>query len=71
MMEKVIAPIMGTIVSVKVKVGDRINKGDVLLILEAMKMENEIYAPKSGVIREVHVSEGKAVKHGDVLIVIE
>lgn len=71
MMEKVIAPIMGTIVSVKAKAGARVKKGDVLLILEAMKMENEIYAPKSGVVKEVHASEGKAVKQGEVLMVIE
>jgi len=71
MVEKVTAPIMGTIVSVKVKAGDRVKQGDVLLILEAMKMENEIYAPKSGVVKEVHTSEGKPVKHGDILMVIE
>ncbi|HDI06797.1 MAG TPA: biotin/lipoyl-binding protein [Candidatus Bathyarchaeota archaeon] len=61
----------GKIVSVKVKEGDSVKRGDVLCVLEAMKMENEISAPRDGVVREVHVSEGSAVSEGEVLFVIE
>lgn len=69
--EKVTAPIAGTILSVKVKVGDKVKLGDVLLVLEAMKMENNIPSPRDGIVKEVHVSESKTVKLGDLLIVIE
>lgn len=69
--EKVTAPIAGTILSVKVKAGDKVKLGDALLVLEAMKMENNIPSPRDGVVKEVHVSEGKTVKFGDLLLVIE
>jgi len=67
----VVAPMTGKIVSVKVKEGDSVKRGDVLCVLEAMKMENEISAPRDGVVREVHVSEGSAVSEGEVLFVVE
>jgi len=66
----VTAPMPGKIVSVKGRVGDQVGYRDVLCILEAMKMENEIMAPHGGVVREVRVSEGQDVKYGDVLAVI-
>lgn len=66
----VTAPMPGTILKVHVSVGDTVAVGDVLLMLEAMKMENEISSPVSGVIREVHVREGQSVNAGDVLVVI-
>lgn len=66
----VTAPMPGTILKVHVSVGDTVAVGDVLLMLEAMKMENEISSPVSGVIREVHVREGQPVNAGDVLVVI-
>jgi biotin carboxyl carrier protein len=69
--EKVTAPIPGTVLSVKKKAGDSVNAGDVVLIIEAMKMENEIVAPRKGVIKEVRVSEGQNVKQRDLLYVIE
>lgn len=56
--------------SVKVKAGQSVNAGDVVLILEAMKMENEIYASVSGTIKEIKVNEGAAVNPGDLLVVI-
>lgn len=71
MKERVLAPILGTIVDVKVKVGDRVKVGEVLLILEAMKLENEILSPRNGVIKKIHVSRGKTVNSGDLLVVIE
>jgi biotin carboxyl carrier protein len=69
--EGVTAPIPGTILSVKVKVGASVKPGDVLLTIEAMKMENDIVAPRKGVVKEIRVSEGQTVKYGDVLAVIE
>lgn len=69
--EMVSAPMPGTILSVNVSAGQSVNKGDVLMILEAMKMENEIMAPKSGKVSAVSVSKGSSVKTGDVLCAIE
>lgn len=62
------APMPGTINDVKVKQGDNVKKGQVLLILEAMKMENEIMAPVDGVIASVNISKGSSVSAGDVLV---
>ena len=58
----------GTILDVKVSAGQSGKKGDVLLILEAMKMENEIMAPRDGVIASVHTSKGASVSSGDLLV---
>lgn len=68
--EKVTAPMPGTIMSVNVKEGDTVKRGDVLCILEAMKMENEIMSPKDGKIVAVSVSQGASVNSGDVLVAI-
>lgn len=68
--EIVKAPMQGSILSIKVSKGNRVSKGDVLLILEAMKMENEILSPVSGVVSDIFVSEGKNVNNQDVLLVI-
>jgi len=65
-----VAPLPGRIVKVAVKPGDRVEKGATLLIIEAMKMENEFRAGASGTIAEVRVEPGQAVNGGDVLIVI-
>lgn len=64
------APMSGTIFKNLVKPGDAVKNGQVVLVLEAMKMENEIFAPCDGTVSEVRVSEGAAVQPGDVLIVI-
>jgi glutaconyl-CoA/methylmalonyl-CoA decarboxylase subunit gamma len=65
-----VAPLPGRIVKVAVKPGDRVEKGATLLVIEAMKMENEFKAGASGTIAEVRVEPGQAVNGGDVLIVI-
>ena len=68
--EEVKAPMQGTILSVKVKEGDSVSKGQVLFILEAMKMENEIMAGADGVVTAVCVADGAAVSNGTVLCTI-
>jgi glutaconyl-CoA decarboxylase len=60
----------GVVNSVKVKEGDEIKMGDVLLVLEAMKMENEIQAPVSGRVKQIPVSAGQSVNAGETLVVI-
>ena len=62
------APMPGNILDVKVKAGDSVKAGDTLLILEAMKMENEISAPQDGTIASVNVRKGDVVNSGDLLI---
>ena len=64
------APMAGTILDVKVSVGQQVNAGDVLFILEAMKLENEVVAEFSGVVKSIAVSKGTAVQNGQVLVVI-
>ena len=64
---KVTSPMPGTIVNVKVSVGQQVKKGDVICVLEAMKMENDIPAPQDGVIASINVQKGASVNAGDVL----
>jgi biotin carboxyl carrier protein len=64
------APMPGTILSIKVKAGDTVKKGQVLCILEAMKMENEIMSGVDGVISSIAVNTGDSVNTGQVLLII-
>ena len=68
--EKINAPMPGNILEVKVATGASVKKGDVLVILEAMKMENEIMAPCDGTVKQVLVNKGATVNSGDPLVVI-
>lgn len=68
--EKIECPMPGTIVKVNVTEGATIKKGDVLVVLEAMKMENEIMSPVDGTVAQVNVAKGAAVNSGDLLVVI-
>ncbi len=68
--ETVASPMPGNILDVKVAAGTAVKKGDVLMILEAMKMENEIMAPCDGTVSSVAVQKGAAVESGAVLCVI-
>ena len=68
--EKVSAPMPGNILSVKVQNGAAVKRGDVLMILEAMKMENEIMAPCDGTVVSVNVNAGSTVETGTLLCVI-
>ncbi len=69
--EKVAAPMPGTILEVKVSNGQAVKEGDVLFILEAMKMENEILAPKAGTVVALSTSKGASVASGDTLCAIQ
>ena len=70
--EAVITPPMpGTVISLEVEIGALVKAGDVLLILESMKIQNEIRAPRDGRIKEIYVAEGKYVRRRESLIAIE
>jgi len=68
---RVRAEMQGTIIEVLVAVGDTVEVGRALCVLEAMKMENEVASDRAGTVTEVHASEGDNVGYGDVLFVIE
>jgi len=65
------APMQGMIVKLKVKEGDEVKKGDVVAVLEAMKMQNDILAPHGGVVQEIFVAEGENVSAGDVIMAVK
>ncbi|MGI5887081.1 MAG: biotin/lipoyl-containing protein [Syntrophomonadaceae bacterium] len=69
--EPVKAPMPGTIMAVQVRPGDAVQKGAVLVILEAMKMENEIHAPADGIVSQIMVDKGASVSTGDILLTLE
>ena len=66
----VVGPLPGTINEIKVKVGDKVNAGDTVVVLEAMKMQNNIDAETSGTIASINVNKGDAVMEGDTLVTI-
>ncbi len=66
----VTAPMPGNILDIKVKVGDTVKADTVVIMLEAMKMENEIYAGAAGKVTAINVTKGSTVNSGDVLVVI-
>ena len=68
---KINSPMPGNILSVKASAGQAVKKGDVLMILEAMKMENEICAPQDGTIASVQAAAGDSVESGDVLVTMD
>ena len=67
----VVSQMTGRITRIDVKTGDTVSEGDVLLAIEAMKMENEITAPVGGTVKEINVNAGARVSEGDTLLVIE
>ncbi len=69
--EKISSPMPGTILDIKVNVGDTVKKGQVLMILEAMKMENEIMAGADGQVTSIGVTKGASVQTGDLLCTIK
>ena len=69
--ENVEFPITGKITSVNVKAGDKVGEGDILCLLESMKMENPILAPVAGTVAKIELSAGQVVEVGDLVAVIE
>ena len=69
--ENVEFPITGKIISVSVKAGDKVGEGDILCLLESMKMENPILAPVAGTVAKIELSDGQVVEAGDLVAVIE
>ena len=67
----VVSPMPGKVLSICVKVGDSVNKGDLLCIVEAMKMENEVHSPATGTVAEIFASEGNSVAVNDPILRIE
>ena len=65
------SPLPGTVVKIAVAEGDEVAEGDVILVIEAMKMETEIKAPKAGIVREISVTQSQVVAAGDTLAMIE
>ena len=65
-----VAPLAGNVFTINVKVGQIINEGDTVLVLEAMKMETDIRAGEAGIVSEIKVETGDAVKVGDVLLTL-
>lgn len=68
---QILAPMAGKVLRIVAKQGTEVTEGQVVMILDAMKMENEVYATKDGVIKEIAVSEEQAVNADDLLVVIE
>ena len=68
---KITAPMPGAIVKIEVSAGDSVKSGQNLVILEAMKMENEIKAPQDGVVASVNTSKGSSVESGELLVTLE
>ena len=69
--ETIEVPITGKILSVNVKEGDQISEGDIICLLESMKMENPILAPVDGTVTKIGVTADQSVKPGDIIAVIE
>ena len=67
----VVAPMQGMILAIKVKAGDKVKVGDVVVMIEAMKMQNEVRSPYGGVVKEIITFQGEVINAGDVLMVIE
>lgn len=66
----ILAPIAGKVLEVKVKVGDQVKKGDTVLIVEAMKLENEVKSGFDGVVKEIKVTKGATVANKDELVIL-
>ena len=67
----VVSPIQGTVLDIKVKVGDKVKKGQTVCIVEAMKLENEVVSPFEGQVAEILVSKGQNVKAKEPIVIIE
>lgn len=68
--EALVSPMQGTILKVNVAVGDKVTKGQVVMIIEAMKLESEIVAPKDGIVKAVKVNKGQVVNSKETLLIL-
>ena len=68
--EDVLAPLPGTVISINVSEGEEVKPGQILLIFEAMKMENELVAPRAGTVAKIHVSKGDSLESGKPVVTI-
>lgn len=71
MAEQVLAPLAGTVISVLVEQGAKVEEDDELVVLEALKMENPVCAPRGGTVKEIRVKKGDRVEEDAVLVVID
>ena len=69
--KKIVAPLQGVLLDIKVKVGDKVKKGDTVAIIEAMKLENEVSAPFDGEVVEIKAQKGSSVSNNDLLMVLK
>ena len=69
--QRVSAPMPGRVIRVLVKPGDAVTAGQGLVVVEAMKMENELVSPKSGTVQDVTVAEGQSIEAGRLLVIVE
>ena len=69
--EKITSPMPGTVLDIKVNAGDSVKRGDTLIVLEAMKMENNIVAPRDAIVASVNVAKGDSVESGSTLVAIK
>ncbi len=67
----IVSSMQGMILAVKVKAGDKVNEGDMLMMIEAMKMQNQVIAPHGGVVKEIFTFQGEIIDAGDILMVVE
>lgn len=68
--ENVLAPLPGTIISINVSEGEQVKAGQILLVFEAMKMENELVAPRAGTVAKIYVAKGDVLESGKVVVTI-
>jgi pyruvate carboxylase subunit B len=66
-----LSPMSGMVLSIKVNVGERVKEGDLVAVIEAMKMQNEIHATVGGIVKAIMSFEGEVVSAGNVLVVVE
>ncbi|MBU3917401.1 biotin/lipoyl-binding protein [bacterium] len=71
MAEEILAPLSGKVLSISIKVNDKVEEDDEAIVIEAMKMETSIYVPCDGTVKEVRVSVGDEIEEDDVLAIIE
>jgi biotin carboxyl carrier protein len=69
--EEIRSPLPGNVLSVKAQPGQQVKSGDLLLVIESMKLENEVLAPRDGTVRDVRVLPGANVNIGDLLLILE